>query len=367
MVSMNHGLRRRIFSASVVTLCVSACGLEPALGSGQGADAGASGPGAAGALGNGGRSAGGAAGTSGATTSAGASGASGPTGGAASAGGPNGGAVNAGGSSAGASNGGVGGTGAGSGGSPAAGGASAGGGLCPSKNACLRQSEQFAAGDDNPANHSLSFEQPVQAGSTVLVFACDMNVNGTPYGTGEPYPIVVSDSDKGTYQELLTVKDHLDWDDVKVFVRTNLPASNPAVQTVWKTNQWHAFMIVEVANLPPSPTIVVAGKLNIATNQTKDAVTSGLLSVGGMPALVLGFGANFRAPLGAVGAPYPGTGFQEVLKGLNWNGKEGSTLTPNALLEVAHFEQPGNVAATFTASPTVNGDDNFVVIGVSLR
>lgn len=236
---------------------------------------------------------------------------------------------------------------------------------------CVRQALEWAAGDDNGKKGVLTFKQPVLASSTIVVFAADMNINRSspdaPIGSGTPDPITMTDSGNGTYKELLTVLDDRDWDDVKVFVRSNVPAGSLTVQAGWVTNQWHAMMIVEVANAAATPSIAVAGILNPAAAETTDAATSGPLDLKASPALVVGLGVNFTDKAGDEGAPFAGTGFDAVLKGWNWNGKEGTTTLPSALLESAYFANPGKVAVTVTPSKTINYKDNIMVIGVGIQ
>jgi hypothetical protein len=232
---------------------------------------------------------------------------------------------------------------------------------------CVRQAYEMALGDDNEAKHSLTFGKALLPGSTVLVFTVDMNLNGNPVGTGTPPPMAISDSDKGSYSELLTVLDTADWDAVKVFTRSNVPGGNLSVQAIWKTNQWHALMVVEVANVGGSPLIRTTGKTNYSAPQTKDAASSGTLSLGGSPALVVGLGVNFRDVKGDEGSPYAGTGFTGFMKGWNWNGKEGTSLNPTALLESAYFSKPGDVAATFTPSPSYQFNDHVMAVAVSFQ
>jgi len=261
---------------------------------------------------------------------------------------------------------------AGSNGSGGSSGSSGGGGCAVGATTpCVRQSLEWAAGDDNGKKGVLTFKQPVLAGSTVVAFAADMNINRSSpdagIGTGTPEPITMVDSGSGTYKELLTVLDPYDWDDTKVFVRSNVPAGNLTVTAGWVTNQWHALMIVEVANAPAAPSIAVAGLLNHGAEETKDAASSGPLSLKASPALVIGLGINFTDKAGDEGAPFAGTGFTALLKGWNWNGKEGTTTLPSALLESAYFANPGNVAVTVTPSKTINYKDNIMVIGVGIQ
>ena len=276
----------------------------------------------------------------------------------------------------GSSSSGAGGSSSGAGGTSTATGGSAGssgGGNCAAgaTTPCVRQAQEWAAGDDNLKKQPLPFKQAVLAGSTVVVFAADMNINratpDSPVGTGTPDPILVTDSTNGVYDELLTVLDERDWDDTKVFVRSNVPAGALTIQTTWETNQWHAMMIVEVANVPAKPSVAVAGILNAGADETKDAATSGPLTLKASPALVLGLGINFTDKNGDEGAPYAGTGFTAVLAGWNWKGKEGTTQFNSALLESAYFPNPGKVAATFTPSKTINYHDNIMVIAVGLQ
>lgn len=244
--------------------------------------------------------------------------------------------------------------------------AAAASGACPSPNPCVRQVREQAWGDDNPADHALSFAQPLLAGSTVLVFTTDININGTPVGTGAPSPIVISDSAAGTYRALVTVNNHWDWDAVRVFARTNVPAGALAVRTVWQTNQWHGLMIAEVAGAPANPRITAIGANNFDAAQTTDATSSGLLELGQAPALLVGFAFNASASAGDQGAPLAGSGFTSIGTAWNWNGKEGTPLKPVALLEAAQLSPPGRVAATFTPTPSVPPDD-YMVVAVALQ
>ena len=236
---------------------------------------------------------------------------------------------------------------------------------------CVRQALEWAAGDDNGKKGVLTFKQPVLASSTVVAFAADMNINRSspdaPIGSGTPDPITMIDSGNGTYQELLTVLDDRDWDDVKVFARSNVPAGSLTVTAGWVTNQWHALMIVEVANVSATPSIAVAGILNPGAEETKDAASSGPLNLKASPALVVGLGVNFTDKKGDEGAPFAGTGFTAILQAWNWNGKEGTTTLPSALLESAYFPSPGKVAATFTPSKTINYKDNIMAIAVGIQ
>ncbi len=68
-----------------------------------------------------------------------------------------------------------------------------------------------------------------------------------------------------------------------------------------------------------------------------------------------------------MGAPLAGTGFTPLLTGWNWQGKEGTTLSPSALLASAYYVTPGKVAVTFTPTMTINYQDNIMVIGVGIQ
>jgi len=256
---------------------------------------------------------------------------------------------------------------AGAGGSgPLSGGCTAGG-----TDPCVRQALEWALGDDNGKKGVLTFKQPLLAGSTVLVFAADMNINkatpDSPIGSGTPDPIIVTDSGNGTYKLLLTVLDDRDWDDVQVFARSNLPAGTLTETVTWETNQWHAMMIVEVANVAANPSFKVAGILNPGADETTDAATSGPLDLAATPTIVVGMGINFTDKKGDVGAPLAGTGFTAHLAGWNWQGKEGTTLNNSALLSSAYYTSPGKVAVTYTPTKTINYKDNIMVLGVGIQ
>jgi hypothetical protein len=226
---------------------------------------------------------------------------------------------------------------------------------------------ELAFGDDNPERHSLTFPQPMLPGSTVLVFVSDMNLNGNPTGTGTPPHIVITDSDNGNYVERLTVNDSVDWDDTKVFTRTNMPPGMLSVTAAWETNQWHAFMVVEIANVAAEPSIKAVGALNHSASQAPDAVSSGQVAVGDGPALVIGYGQNNYAALGGQSTPGAGTGFTPLASGANWQGKEGMSFNPASLLEAARFAAGGHVATTFTSGKPASLPENFVAIAVSIQ
>lgn len=242
-----------------------------------------------------------------------------------------------------------------------------GGGCDTTSVPCVRQFEEWAAGDDNPEKRSLTFKQPVLAGSTVLAYASDMNITGMPIGSGTPPAIALSDSQNGTYKELLSVNDQPDYYDIKLFSRSNVGAGSFTAQAVWQTNQWHAFMIVEVANVKANATVQSIGALSIGVAKTKDAVSSGVLNLGDSPALVVGLGINVGDALGDVGAPLSGTGFAPIATVWNWNGKEGTTSNQFAILQSAYSAHPGSLAVTVTPTASNSVSENVIVIAAGLQ
>jgi hypothetical protein len=237
---------------------------------------------------------------------------------------------------------------------------------CPSASPCVLQLKEQAWGDDNPADHALSFDQPLTSGSTILVFTTDINIYGSPPGTGAPLPLAISDSGAGSYRHLVTLNNQYDWDVVRVYARSNVPAGNLSVRAVWTTNQWHGLVIAEIGGAPPSPIFSAVGTLNLTSPQGTNAVSSGTLDLGQSPALLLGFAFNSSAGTNDQGAPNPGTGFSTVGTAWNWNGREGTPHRNVALLEAAQLNQPGTVAATFTPGPSLF-PNTFMAVAIALQ
>lgn len=231
----------------------------------------------------------------------------------------------------------------------------------------VRQIKSWALGDDNPAVSDLTFTQNVLSGSSIVVMVDDENFNGDPIGSGTPYPVYVTDSSNLAYTEILSLDDAADWDAVQVFLRKNITDGPINVHTQWTTNQWHAVVAIEIANVGTNPVVNSVGFTNVGVPQTTDLVTSGTLSLGNSPALIVGFAANFRDVAGDVGAPYAGTGFTPLSTMWNWNGKEGTSLNDSALLESMYSTNPGTIAAKFTASPSYQFNDTVSAIMVSFQ
>lgn len=215
----------------------------------------------------------------------------------------------------------------------------------------LRQAQQWAAGDDNPAVGSLTFS--MLAHSSIVVFVGDMNLNGNPTGSGTPDTVTISDSQGGTYTNLGYVTDSHDWDAMQTFVRTNVSSGSITVTCHWVTNQWHGLAVAEISGISASPTVTYWGNLNGDPALSTDTITTGTQALGTNPALVVALAYNATDISTSEGYPSAGTGFTSALTGWNWQGKEGTSSNNVAQLESKYFSNPGTIAATFT--PRVPG------------
>lgn len=242
------------------------------------------------------------------------------------------------------------------------------GGTTPS----VRQAMQWAAGDDNPATSTLTFPLSVLAGSSILVFVDDENFNGSPIGSGAPYPVTISDSQgfssaTGGYTSLGYIPDQYDLDSTEAFLRTNITSGTPSVTCNWITNQWHGLIVCEIANVGPSPTVTLWSHLNQPPSTTTDSITTGTHALGTSPALLVSYGRNATDIAPSAGYPAAGTGFTQILTGINWNGKENTTSVDSATLESKYYSNPGTVAATFTPRSFGTNPETFLALAVAFQ
>jgi hypothetical protein len=180
-------------------------------------------------------------------------------------------------------------------------------------------------------------------------------------GSAVPDPISVKDGSNATYTLLATVNDQPDWQAVMAFARANVPAGSVTAHAHFVGLEWQALLVVEVANVSPSPVIAAGVGLTTVAPTSANSVSSGVVAVASSAALVLGFGMNGSDQNGA---PTVGTGFSSLATVWNWNGAEGTSRQPSSLLEYASFTGPGNVAATFTP---VAANENFCSLVVAVE
>jgi hypothetical protein len=230
----------------------------------------------------------------------------------------------------------------------------------------VRQGGQYGAGDDNPAVGTVTLTG-VLAGSSILVFVDDENFNGSPIGSGAPYPVTISDTQGGSYTSLGYVPDQYDLDSTEAFLRKNVASGSITVTCNWTTNQWHGLVVCEVANVGTSPTVTYWGLLSQPPSTTADLITTGTHNLGSSPALVVSYGRNATDIAPSAGYPAAGTGFTQILTGVNWNGKEGTTSVDSATLESRYYSNPGTVAATFTARSFGTNPETFLALAVAFQ
>jgi hypothetical protein len=201
---------------------------------------------------------------------------------------------------------------------------------------------------------SVTLPKPVLVGSTILVFATESN------GGNAGLPITVTDYLGNPFTKLDQVDDtsNAAWQSMFSFVAYNVPAGTEQVTVKYKEFEWQGVLVVEVAGVNSLPLIQHKGNVQRGTSTTANTITSGLMTAGAVPGTMIGLS---MATLDAKGAPLPGTGFAASTSVWNWNGEENTAKLPSTLLEYQHFTNPGDIAATFTAS--VSGDD-WDTIGV---
>lgn len=239
----------------------------------------------------------------------------------------------------------------------------------------VRQAKQWALGDDNGATTSLTFSaasggQDVLAGSAILVFLDDENFNGSPMGTGTPFAFTISDSASGSYSNLGYMGDQYDLDATSALVRTNVAAGALTITANWTTNQWHGLVVAEIANVGASPTVTLfptSGGLNRGPSASVDAITSGAVNLGSSPALIVGYCRNATDIAPTDGYPAAGTGFSTILTGINWNGKEGTSLNDSGLLQSRYLSNPGTTAATWTMRSPGPNAETFMALAVAFQ
>lgn len=276
-------------------------------------------------------------------SASGQSGAGGATGsgGAATGGDPGtGGAQGSGGSpgSGGAATGGsVGDGGAASGGDQGAGGA--GGSGTPSY---IRQYAEAHISNAVVFDMTVTLPQPVLSGSTIVAFTFEQYIPSE----GHARPVTVTDTASGTYTLLDTVADADDraLATTKDFVRFGAPAGSLSATAHFQYDtDWQALVVAEVVGT--SSLLAHAAQLQAIPNTNVDSASSGPLTFGSAPALVVGFSASGRA---VFGAPLHGTGFSTFTTAINWGGAEGTANAPSATLESKRVLSSGVTAATFT-------------------
>jgi hypothetical protein len=201
---------------------------------------------------------------------------------------------------------------------------------------------------------SVTLPQPVQAGSTILVFATESN------GGNKGLPISVSDAAGNPYTQLDQIDDtsNAAWQSLFSFVAYNVPAGSSKVTVNWKELEWQGVVVVEVSGVTSLPMLQHVGNVQRGVGTGANAITSGTITTNGAPGTVIGLST---ATLDTKGAPNAGAGFTSSATAWNWNGVENTATVPSARLEYQHYASPTDVAATFTA---LGSGDNFDTLAI---
>ena len=210
--------------------------------------------------------------------------------------------------------------------------------------AYIRQVSQVSTPGDNSQDQYSQLPMPVLAGSAVLVFVTEYNINGNPTGSGAPSPVTVTDA-QGTYTLLATVNDQSDWQAVISYYRPNVAAGTIDVHAHFAGLEWQGIVVAEIANTTAAPLIAQASSLDNAAQKSANAVKTPSIAVGSTAALIVAFAVN---GLDTYGEPSVGTGYTLSLAAWNWGGVEGTATTPSAVLEVETAS--GSVKGTWTAA-----------------
>jgi hypothetical protein len=237
---------------------------------------------------------------------------------------------------------------------------SSGGSSSGASTAYIRQSAsvtspgQNALGNPQVLSLAVTLPQPTLVGSTILVFATESN------GGNAGLPITVTDYLGNPFSKLNQVDDtsNAAWQSMFSFAAYNVPAGTETVTVKYNEFEWQGVLVVEVAGVSSLPLLQHTGSVQRGTATTTNAITSGLMTAGAVPGTVIGLS---MATLDAKGAPLTGTGFTASTSVWNWNGEENTAKAPSALLEFQHFTNPGDIAATFTASVSADDWDTLAV------
>ena len=217
----------------------------------------------------------------------------------------------------------------------------------------IRQTCQVAWTPRGQQTQSCTLPMAVLAGSAVVAFSTEYNINGSPAGSGTPSPMTVTDSESGSYAELGTaVNDQPDWEATGVFARFGAASGSLTVTGHYAGLEWQGVLAVEVVGV--SSSTGESGKLVLEPAKKTNTIVAP--SVAGSFVLAIAQNASDDNPPNAT--PLPGTGFSSFATAWNWNGLEGTTKQPTTQLEYG----TGSVA-TFTPTST----DNFIVIAVGLQ
>jgi hypothetical protein len=243
----------------------------------------------------------------------------------------------------------------------------------------VRQIKSWYAKDDFAGIGEITLT--VLAGSSLVVWATDMNTHGDPPGSGVPNPVYVTDSqvDDG-YTSHGYILSQYDWQDQHLYTRKNVSAGSITVTGDWNTTQWHALCVAEIVNVGIDPTITAQGAFNrgplLGTSTTPtgaDTITTGTVALGSSPAFLVGLAQNGTDMLGSEGYPAAGTGFSTSnLLGddptvWNWTGHEGTSYNNIALVQSRYVLNPGTIAATWTPRAPGLADENFMAWMVAFQ
>lgn len=227
----------------------------------------------------------------------------------------------------------------------------------------VRQAQQWAAGDDNPATATLTMT--VLAGSSIVVFVTDTYFN-SPSAPNLP---TLSDTQSGVYTRQGYVTETGYTDAMTLLTRPNVAAGSLSVTCNWTggSNQWHGVMVAEVSGVSAAPTMTFGSSNVFNPAQTADTIASSNLVLGSSPALLVALCSNFVDTVPADGYALAGTGFTQALTGWNWGGKEGTTSNDSALLESRYYSSPGTVAAKFTPRSPGSQPDGFLTMAIAFQ
>ncbi len=198
----------------------------------------------------------------------------------------------------------------------------------------------------------MKLTNPVLAGSSILVFVTEANAGNTGL------PITITDTSGNVYTKLDQVDDKTNaaWQSLFSFVAYDVHPGTTTLTIKFQQVEWQGVLAVEVGGVTSLPTIEHKGNVQYGTGTGINAVTSGLLTAGTSPGVLIGLSTP---TLDTKGAPNAGTGFTSVVTVWNWLGEEGSATVPSSRLEYQHYTDPSNDAATFAATFTAlgSGDD----------
>jgi hypothetical protein len=215
-------------------------------------------------------------------------------------------------------------------------------------------------------SRTVALPQPVLAGSTLLVFATESNggSTGAHIGVtdtlGSTYTLVQQEDDTQTPE----------WQSVYMYAAYNASSGSVSVTADFGVLIWQGLVVMEVANVSPTPLIGSVKNLqkNISSTTT-DLITSTAIAGGINNAILIGLSMvtddqNAANGGSGKGRPNAGTGFTDYLETWNWQGAENTSNSPSAMVVYRNSSSLGDAAVTMT--PT-GGTDDYVTLAIALQ